>query len=584
MLPFPNPGKYEIRLQRVSPESTDNSTIDNATATKIISRGTSLDDNPRAILNLQKQHTLMEVQFEASSNIQGNVQEISALCAQELRIHDGTRWTHTDTTSNPAWVVADILTGWSIQNHQTPPAPNGSINYDGGWIDDDQIDWDSFVTFAAHCDETIKYIDTKNTERERPRYTCNLVTNTDEPIITTVQKILSMARAQLILNQSGLLAIMLDEERDTPRQVLSPRNSWGFTGNRTFTEAPDAFHVKFVAPELNYQYGTTTVYRPGEDERSATSFEEIETFGVTHWHQAELYGRYMMAQGILRNETFTLNCDVENLVVQRGDMVHVQHDVPLLGGQALMIKEVDFTSAFRVYVDEGLAAFSDPVGYTLRQSDGLVAQGTVLAMGEDWVELDRFRKVHPEDLIIIGTIKDNGGVTDPYLVTAIQPGPDMSAQLTLVRYDEAVYDVDYGSAPIWNPSFGGSDPEGVGLEVYELNGSAKIIAAKDTFVNRVKLGWKVKGDTQHLGGFRIVYYRRADEAIEVDFVDMNSASWIGQINKGEPGFESGTWEVLPISRLGFPGLSDRIQLSGSISKAMLLDINSSDILDGGNYC
>jgi hypothetical protein len=584
MLPFPDAGKYEIRLRRTSAASTDNSTVDTAVATKITSRGYSLDDNPRAILDLQKQHTLMEIQFEASSNIQGNVQEISALCAQEIRIHDGTRWTHTDTTRNPAWVVADILTGWSIQNHQTPPAPNGSINYDGGWIDDDQIDWDSFVKFAAHCDEPVKYTDRNNAEQERPRYACDLVTNTDDPIIITVQKILSMARAQLILNQSGLLSIMLDEKRDTPRQVLSPRNSWGFKGSRTFTEAPDAFHVKFVAPELNYQYGTTTVYRPGQDARSATSFEEIETFGVTHWHQAELYGRYMMAQGVLRNETFTLNCDVENLVVQRGDMVHIQHDVPLFGGQALIVKDVDFDSAFRVYVDDGLGSFADPVGYTLRQSDGLIAQGSILAMGDDWVELDRFRKVRPEDLLIIGTIKESGSVTDPYLVTAIRPGPDMSAELTLVRYDEAVYDTDYGSAPIWNPSFGGSNPEGVNLEVYDLGGSAAIIAAKDTFVNRVKLAWKVKGDTQHLGGFKIVYFRRTDEAVDIDFVDMNSTSWTGQMNKGEPGFEGGTWEVLPVSRLGFPGQSDRIQLSGSISKAMLLDIDTSDVLDGGSYC
>jgi hypothetical protein len=205
-------------------------------------------------------------------------------------------------------------------------------------------------------------------------------------------------------------------------------------------------------------------------------------------------------------------------------------------------------------------------------------------MGDDWVELDRFRKVRPEDLLIIGTIKESGSVTDPYLVTAIRPGPDMSAELTLVRYDEAVYDTDYGSAPIWNPSFGGSNPEGVNLEVYDLGGSAAIIAAKDTFVNRVKLAWKVKGDTQHLGGFKIVYFRRTDEAVDIDFVDMNSTSWTGQMNKGEPGFEGGTWEVLPVSRLGFPGQSDRIQLSGSISKAMLLDIDTSDVLDGGSYC
>ena len=62
-----------------------------------------------------------------------------------------------------------------------------------------------------------------------------------------------------------------------------------------------------------------------------TKFEGLEVFGVTDAALAWRHGRYWLAAARLRPETYTLGVDIEHLIAQRGDLVHVQHDVPLWG-------------------------------------------------------------------------------------------------------------------------------------------------------------------------------------------------------------------------------------------------------------
>ena len=72
-----------------------------------------------------------------------------------------------------------------------------------------------------------------------------------------------------------------------------------------------------------------------------TKFEGLEVFGVTDAALAWRHGRYWLAAARLRPETYTLGVDIEHLVAQRGDLVHVQHDVPLWGyGSGRIVRTV----------------------------------------------------------------------------------------------------------------------------------------------------------------------------------------------------------------------------------------------------
>ncbi len=115
----------------------------------------------------------------------------------------------------------------------------------------------------------------------------------------------------------------------------------GFTGTRSFVDKPHAFRVKFINPDLDWQPAEFNVYNDGYSAANATVFEDLQTFGITSYAQAYRFARYMMAQGIHRLRCFSIKVDVENLAVQRGELVNVAHDVPKVGGNYARVKSVD---------------------------------------------------------------------------------------------------------------------------------------------------------------------------------------------------------------------------------------------------
>ena len=118
VIQFPEMGEYQVRITRVG--DTENSNDKNqyfnaAYWSRIASRGypfNNISDGRRSILNLQRFHTMMELRLEASERVQGNLSQISATAISRLRGYNGTAWTEPTNSSNPAWVVADLLTGY----------------------------------------------------------------------------------------------------------------------------------------------------------------------------------------------------------------------------------------------------------------------------------------------------------------------------------------------------------------------------------------------------------------------------------------------------------------------------------------
>ncbi len=565
IIPFPAANQYDIRIVRRTPIPTKPTTINGCTWIKLNSRASKIADDDRSVLNLKKQHTLMELVFEANENISGNVQQVSAMARGEVRTYT-TAWQPPKITSNPAWIVLDILTGHSIQNHQDVPSDH---LFDGGWIKDDQIDFPAFVSFAALCDESVSYTDAQGNNLTRPRYACDILLATDSPIIETAQNMLSMARAQLIMNQQGKYSVLRDEAQSTPRQMFTPQNSWGFSGSRTFQEIPHAFFVEFSAPELGYQTGTTIVYRPGYDVDNTKIFETLQTYGVTNWHQASQYGMYMLAQGFLRNEIFTLSCDLENLVIQRGDMVHIQHDVPLLGGTACIVKQDSATD--RVYVDQELGSYDVPWGFSLRRMDGTIVTGDLVFIGPDYVDMSSVLDTEQGEVFVIGTKKATGMVTDPYLVMGIIPKANLQAEITLVKYDETLYETDWGSFPTWDPSFGQSPSEETDLYTDNLVGFASFEVVDRSPISTTYLTWDIE-PSAHADSckyIRVAYrLHTSGEIQELAQIDGGSREYTFEYPADDIRYGRGFYTIQPISNLGYLGKAQTISVGQAVDNGI----------------
>lgn len=577
VVPFPEVGQYDLKVIRHTELPPDRQTLDRATLGRLISRGEIIDQDKYAILNLQHVHSLTEVQFEASEQIQGNVQEMSAMVTSLLRgFTTGNAgvpiWTPLTETRNPARIVMDILTGFSIQNHKDFPS---HLKFDGGWVSDAQIDFVSFTNFMVHCNEEVEYFTTAGSmaKEKRPRYAIDIILASDAPIIETCQSILAMCRAQLIINEKGKIAIMRDEVKDLtkPRQLFTPANSWGFTGRKDFPQIPDGFDVSYVEPSLGYQPTTVSVYRPGFTEKNASFMEELTTFGVTNRDQAALYGKYMLAQAVIRQEIFTLNVDVESLVCIRGDLVEVQHDVPLTGGIAARVTDVRAAvgNLIRLYLDQDFNPFPTTglgLGMTWRNSAGVIRHYDIANqhdLGTNTVTF--FLKAgdpspQPGDLVVIGAKKAGyeieKTVTDYYLISKIIPQQDLTAQLELVRYDSRVYKTDWGYFPIWDPSFGKNPTTGTSLYVRTITGTAGLTFSNRQPISTSTLTWDTQpqNDRDTIGGIRISFHQNGREPIQLAQLSGTALTWTHEYAENDPRFiGGGTYKVVPISSLGWEG-------------------------------
>lgn len=383
------------------------------------------------LLKLRKPHTLVEIEYEATDKISGVIQNLNAVGTSRLRMFDGAGFIAGTfrATANPAHIGIDILTGDAAKR---PRRAN-------------QIDWPSWNRLRQRCNEQVTQT-VNGIVYTAPRYEWNGIIDTDLTVREALEAVLSVARASVMITQEGKIGVILDEAQNTPRQLFTPANSWGFQGSRPFVAMPDEMRVSFIDRDADWVAAECIVRRPGST-AAVPVVEDLTTFGITSYPEAWRYGRYMMAQGIVRSERLTLSVDVENLAVQRGDLVLVQHDVPMFGGQAF---RVIARTGPRITLDQPVHA---PRGrYTVRRLDGTIASGSVVAqLDEDRIEVSRGPDFEVDALVVL----DIGSEPAlPYLVASIAPGSDLSARLDLVPYNEDVWAGDRGPLPEWNPGIG----------------------------------------------------------------------------------------------------------------------------------
>ena len=574
VVPFAVEGEYEFEIIRSGDHENykgDDRFVESCVFTRLTSRGYPTDEigERRGILNLKKKHTMTELSFQASGNVQGNVQQISAMVRQYLRWHDGTNWREPEVrpkiSSNPAYIVLDILTGYSIQNSTDIPS---KLDFDGGWISDQQIDFATFKLFADHCNESVTYIDKYGEQQKRFRYQISSIIASQAPIIETVNNILSMCRAQLILNQQGQVSVMLDSDknldgtRKVARQLFTSQNSWNFRGSRNFVDLPHSFNVSFTDPDLGYQQGNYDVYRPTYNATNSTIFEDIACFGVTNWHQAAQWGMYQLAQGVMRSEIFSMSVDVESLVVQRGDLVEIQHEAPLIGGISAVVTEV---SAKTLTISEEVGVIRD-AGYTIRSLNGDIFNGTCETTGNK-VTLDIQRNdIGAGDILVVGTRDNKNAVTTKYIIASVTPKADLTAELSMGLFNPDLYTTDQGGFPSYNPNFGQTDQESGYHSVVDLEGFSYLSIEERMPYTIATLKWRCDPLDDSVHRFVIEYLKTG--SIEKQFVASVAATpdasgdfrATHRYSNGDQNFGSGIYFVTPLSTLGYYGKSDQVYL------------------------
>jgi hypothetical protein len=240
-----------------------------------------------------------------------------------------------------------------------------------------------------------------------------------------------------------------------PVQMFTPRNSWAFSATKNFPKVPHALKMSFIDPDSDWQAVDRIVYNDGYDITNADYFENITLPLCARSEQAWRDGRYYIAQGKLRPETFSITADIENLICERGDLVTVQYDVARAGGVPVRIKSI---SGHKVTLTDSVSWNSTDTFYLrMRYQDGRQEEIRVIAQGE----------IHPGqvdhnsiilryaptdaldgDLCVFGM--DNF-IVDEFLVKSVVPASDLTAKLILVPIARDIANADKGTIPPYVP-------------------------------------------------------------------------------------------------------------------------------------
>jgi sulfur carrier protein ThiS len=512
------PGNYKVRITRLSTSSNATTNVqDNLTWIGLSTRTNT------APIRTDKRHTFMEIKIKATGQLNGAIQNLSALCTSVLDTWNGVAWVK-QPTRNPAWIYADILTGEVTKN----PVAKSRLHIP------------SLVEWANHCNQ-VPPSGGAEFAYTLPRYSCDFVLDFATTVQNLLQQITSACQATPNIID-GKYGVLLDINRTVPVQLFTPRNSWGFGSTRSYNNKPNAVRVKFIDPSRDWQQNEILVYDTGFNAGNATEFQDLETFGVTNYEQAQRYGKFFTSQHRLRQETYQLRVDYENLVCTRGDFVLITQDVMKVGGLPARVKTV---SGNQITIDDNISILPVSYGYTFRKSDGQILTSTLTVVNSSTFTLAGAIPA-VGDLIVVGEV---GEITFECIVKQIAPEADYTATLHLVEKATELYSFETVlTANVYEPKIPQSSDysESPPPEVTSLQVIDNYNVVTDTGVNYfIHIDWDMPVGSS-FESFEV--YIDNGKGYELSTVLRNS-EYIYQVQESKVGIEH-KFKVLAVSSTG----------------------------------
>lgn len=359
----------------------------------------------------------LAVRIKATDQLNGVVQNLSVLASQKVRRWDSATqsWLAPVASTNPAWIYLWLMT--------TCPAVMRRLA-------DNRMDLDGIAAWAAECDAK--------------GYAIGFVMDSGRAFGDIIRDVLAAGRASFGLHNS-LYSAVRDIAQSVPVQMFTPANSWGFSYSRTFADLPHALRVSFTNPAASYQQDIRVVYADGFDASNATRFESLDLRMVIDPDAAWRLGRYHLAVIYNRPNQYTFQADIEHMVCERGDLVHVAHDIT---GWGVAWGRVKGISGSTVTLDGPVVLESGKTYvFRIRREDGTQVTETITSAAGEFQTLTLANPLMTGgvgDLYVVGEV--NRGVAQ-LIVRKIDPGDDLTATITAVDAAPDVWTADSGTPP-----------------------------------------------------------------------------------------------------------------------------------------
>lgn len=438
---FPERGDYDIRIRRLSADTESDQIFDKVYLSSVKS---VRYEQP---INLQGLNGTA-IRIKATEQLNGALDQFNVIASNViLDYFEGTGTWEPAITSNPASLYRYVLQGLA---NARPLA-------------DDKIDLDAIQEWHSYC--VLK------------GYTYNRVIDYDTSVEEILRDIASSGAASPAV-VDGKRSIVIDGPKADITQIITPRNSWGYSGEMLYPAMPHAFRVQFRNANKGYQQDERIVYNDGYNASNATLFEVLEVQSCTNPQLAWKIGRRILATAKLRPETHTFTMDFENLVSLRGDRIKFEHDVPLIGVGDARIKEVIITGGEDsvTYLGEDVTYLGETVTYDdggsplvsgivfddtisipvsgiyytrIRLSDGTQLYKQINATVGSFTSFTFTTPFTIDDAPQAGDLcyfTQAGGELD-LIITRIEPSDDLTAKITCLDYAPAIFNSESGSIP-----------------------------------------------------------------------------------------------------------------------------------------
>lgn len=410
---FPTAGQYDIRIRRLTNDSTDDKLRNDSylTALKSITY-----INPVSFADISG--TAMRI--KATDQLNGTIQSYNVVATTLVKSYDKETdsWVENQPSSNPADIFRYVLQSPAFAKH--------------GEITDDKIDLEKLKEWWIYCDNLgltyDRYIDYETSLDDVLNDVCAAG-------VATQQKV------------NNVYSVIIDNERPIVKGLVTPRNSWDYSGNINYPEIPHALRVEFRNEEADYRTDERIVYNDGYDETNATLYERLQFESCTDASLAYWYGRRYFATALLQPETHTFKMDFENLTFNRGDRINLVNDVILVGvgqGRITTLKTDTDGNVTGFDIDDTLnIPVVKNLGVRIRDNAGKNINYYLLKPATG--EVNSFEFATPLDAAeapVVGSLcafVEDGKELD-LIVTQIKPSSNQSATITAIDYAPARFD------------------------------------------------------------------------------------------------------------------------------------------------
>ncbi|MDE0407475.1 MAG: host specificity factor TipJ family phage tail protein [Alphaproteobacteria bacterium] len=253
--------------------------------------------------------TRLGLRIRASGQLSGRFDRFSAMVQQRVPTWDGARWTAPMATSNPAWLFRWYARGEHVAGRLVA----------GVGLADARVDEDSIKAWGAWC--------------EAQGLGCNHVLDRSISHAEVLALIAQCGRASMTW-QTGRLGVVWDAPGRPATALITPGNivAGSFAVEYANGRAADEIAVRYIEPDLDWQYNTLRRLSPGVTGQPAST-TTITLHGVTSRVQAAVECNLQAARQLYHRRRFSWEMAAEGLALTRGDVVHLTHSL-IDGGQA----------------------------------------------------------------------------------------------------------------------------------------------------------------------------------------------------------------------------------------------------------